>query len=176
MSSRPASGAPLSANNPLAGGAAPGLHGASEESENQPGAIFDSVTQGFAVLDREWRVTSVNSAWETLTGKTRVELLGQIIWEVFPELAGTIYETEYRRADLEETSISVEGNDLATNRWLSVTAYPSGDGGLALCARDFTDQKKFAEALLASEERFRSYFEQGLIGMAITSPTKGRVE
>jgi PAS domain S-box-containing protein len=33
-----------------------------------------------------------------------------------------------------------------------------------------------AQALRASEERFRSYFELGLIGMTITSPTKGWVE
>jgi PAS domain S-box-containing protein len=32
------------------------------------------------------------------------------------------------------------------------------------------------KALAASEERFRRYFELGLIGMAITSPTKGCVE
>ncbi|MEA3210297.1 MAG: hypothetical protein QOE70_3354 [Chthoniobacter sp.] len=32
------------------------------------------------------------------------------------------------------------------------------------------------EALRASEERFRSYFELGLIGMAITSPAKGWIE
>jgi PAS domain S-box-containing protein len=47
---------------------------------------------------------------------------------------------------------------------------------VALYARDITERKKFDEALLASEERFRSYFELGLIGMAITSPTKGCVE
>jgi PAS domain S-box-containing protein len=33
-----------------------------------------------------------------------------------------------------------------------------------------------AQALRASEERFRSYFELGLIGTAISSPTKGWVE
>ncbi|MEA3212738.1 MAG: hypothetical protein QOE70_5795 [Chthoniobacter sp.] len=32
------------------------------------------------------------------------------------------------------------------------------------------------KALRASEERFRSYFELGLIGMAVTSPTKGCIE
>jgi PAS domain S-box-containing protein len=38
-------------------------------------------------------------------------------------------------------------------------------------------QRKLAEdARRESEERFRSYFELGLIGMAITSPTKGIIE
>src|SRR5258708_36079991 len=41
---------------------------------------------------------------------------------------------------------------------------------------DTTELKKAEEALRQSETRFRSYFELGLIGMAITSPTKGIIE
>jgi len=38
---------------------------------------------------------------------------------------------------------------------------------------EIIQRKRAEQALHASEERFRSYFELGLIGMAMTSPTKG---
>src|SRR5712671_1699605 len=38
------------------------------------------------------------------------------------------------------------------------------------------DPVNFAEQAAAGEERFRRYFDLGLIGMAITSPTKGCLE
>lgn len=38
---------------------------------------------------------------------------------------------------------------------------------------DVTERREAEEKLIESEKRFRSYFELGLIGMAITSPTKG---
>ena len=180
MSSGPPPGASSSAGEYLAGREAlhveRGLRKGIEEGEKRTSAILESITDGLAAMDRDWRFTYVNSAWESLSGKTRQELLGHTIWELFPEVTGTILDREYRRAVAENISVSVEGYYSATRRWLSVGVYPSGDGGLALYTRDITERKKFEEALLASEERFRGYFELGLIGMAITSPTKGRVE
>jgi PAS domain S-box-containing protein len=42
--------------------------------------------------------------------------------------------------------------------------------------REAKVRRRAEKELLESEERFRSYFELGLIGMAITSPTKGMLE
>jgi PAS domain S-box-containing protein len=42
--------------------------------------------------------------------------------------------------------------------------------------RDISERKRQEEALRLSQSRFRSYFELGLVGMAITSPDKGWLE
>src|SRR6202166_1454582 len=53
------------------------------EAEKRTSAILESITDGLAVLDRDWRFTYVNSAWESLSGKTRQELLGHTSGKFF---------------------------------------------------------------------------------------------
>ncbi len=55
----------------------------------------------------------------------------------------------------------------------------SADGrvrGSLTAGSDITSLKKAEEALRASEEQLRSYFELGLVGMAIASPDKGLID
>ena len=82
------------------------------------------------------------------------------------EAGSLTFETHHRRRDgtlvpVEVTAVYLEYDGVA---------YDVG------FARDITERKRADEALAASEKRFRGYFEQSLIGAAVTSPGKGFVD
>src|ERR1700693_2297728 len=137
--------------------------------------ILESLTDGFLELDRDWRCVYVNAALARHLGKRREELVGRNCWEAYPESIGSIFERECRRSVAEGVPVMFEDFWVPAGRWVAVSAYPS-DSGLIIFSRDVTEHKHAEQALRAREERFRSYFELGLIGMAITSPEKGCIE
>jgi len=97
-------------------------------------------------------------------------------WEAYPEAVGSVFERKYRRAVAEGAAATFEDYWTPSDRWVSVSAYPLEDRGLAIYSRGITQHKRVEQALPASEERFRRYFELGLIRMAITSTEKGCIE
>ena len=52
----------------------------------------------FFHLDSQWRFGYVNAEAERLLGRTRNELSGGSIWELFPAAVGSDFETHYRGA------------------------------------------------------------------------------
>lgn len=60
--------------------------------------------------------------------------------------------------------------------WLLFTGRDLGDGTIVEFGVFIDNLKEAEEALRESEERFRSYFELGLIGMAISSPARDVLE
>jgi PAS domain-containing protein len=46
--------------------------------------ILDIVPEAYVRLDSEFRYTFVNHAADRLLGKDRAELLGNVLWEVYP--------------------------------------------------------------------------------------------
>ncbi len=115
--------------------------------------ILDSITDASFTLDREWRVVRVNDQARRLMTKTRDQILGRNFWEVFPKLAGSTFDREYRRAVAEGVPVSFEVFYAPLDAWLEVRAYPSPDG-LSVFYQDVTARKR------AEEERERLLAEQ----------------
>jgi len=105
---------------------------------------LESITDGFFTLDSEWRFRFLNSKAQRLLKKEKALLLGNSIWDVFPEVVGTDLEKEFRQASTSQTTSDFEFLHPAFAAWFEVRVYPSNDG-LAVYFRDVTRRRKNRE-------------------------------
>ncbi len=94
--------------------------------------------------------TYVNPQTERYFDRTRAEMLGQVVWELFPALAGTIFEEQYRKAMTERQAVHFEALSPVTHQWVEVHAYPSVDG-LSVYFHTITERKMIEAALRERE-------------------------
>ena len=69
---------------------------------------LDQIDDIFYTLDDDWRFTYCNLQVERVTGRLRADLIGKVIWDEFPQTAGSILEREYRRAVAERVTVEFE--------------------------------------------------------------------
>ncbi|WP_175429601.1 PAS domain-containing protein [Azospirillum argentinense] len=113
-------------------------------------AVLGSITDGVFEVDRHWRITFMNERARTLIAGGR-NLIGQDLWDVFPEVAASAFGENYRRAMQDQTPVEFEEYCTAFESWFAVRAFPSPDG-LAVFFQD-TTARKWGEAALVSANR-----------------------
>ena len=113
-----------------------------------------SISDGLCTIDRRWRFTFVNREAERQLSRTSETLIGRDIWEEYPQMLGTVFETSYRQAMATQQMVEFEAWFEPLASWFSVRAYPS-DEGLAVYFHNVTQQRQAREAARISEERFR---------------------
>jgi diguanylate cyclase (GGDEF)-like protein/PAS domain S-box-containing protein len=109
--------------------------------------VLESISDGCFSLDRDWRFTYVNSKGATWLDQTPAELLGKVIWDVFPDaIGGPFYQTYVRAVERQEAG-SCESYYAPLQIWLEARAYPSKDG-LTVFYANITERKEAEERLM----------------------------
>jgi PAS domain S-box-containing protein len=130
-----------------------------ESARAQVEAILQSITDGFEVLDAEWRFTYLNATARRRIGSLSMapeELIGKCIWDIFPESRGSNLEREYRRAITERVPVHFKYFHPIERRWYAIRAYPVEEGGLSVYFQDITEHRQAEEELELSRKRYAS--------------------
>ncbi|MBB3221898.1 hybrid sensor histidine kinase/response regulator [Pseudoduganella umbonata] len=118
--------------------------------------VFDNMTEGFGLVDKDWTVVYMNPAGLRITRRAAEEVIGRNHWQVWPELAGTVVGDLFEQVIRTRKPGVVEAPHTMPDmerRWIESRVYPSLDGGLAFFFRDITERKAAQEKLEAADRR-----------------------
>jgi PAS domain S-box-containing protein len=108
--------------------------------------LLDSIRDGFVRFDRAWRFTYANDQALELLGRSRDELLGNCVWDVFPGFCGSEFERRFLDAAGRQVYVQFETIYSPANRWYSLHVYP-GAGGVSVHVSDVTERRQMEERL-----------------------------
>ena len=104
--------------------------------------ILESITDVFYSLDREWRFTDVNKQAELKLGRSRDELIGQVIWDVFPSAVASPLFSNFQKAIQKNIPVHFElVSSMVPGTWFEAHVYPS-QSGISVYLRDITERKE----------------------------------
>ncbi|MBD8529804.1 MULTISPECIES: PAS domain-containing protein [unclassified Massilia] len=118
--------------------------------------IFDSMAEGFAVLDRDWTIVRMNAEGLRLTQTSASQVIGRSHWDVFPHLKNSESESIYRRVMATGKTEIIETLHVmpdGTEMWSEVRTHRSLDGGIAFFFRDVTERRLAQEQLKTADRR-----------------------
>ena len=106
--------------------------------------VVEQITDGFVMLDVDDRYVYVNRHGERMLNKSRKELLGQQMWEVFPDSVGSHFFEILKSA--REAGEPAVCRDFVRSHgiWLETNIFPTIDG-TALFFRDVTAVQQAAD-------------------------------
>lgn len=139
--------------------------------------LFEASPDALLLTDHQGLIIRANQRVETTFGYTREELLGQPVEILVPEKVRHLHRT-HRKEYYARPSTRSMGQQLELHGRrkdgsefpVEIALSPIKSGGqvqVLAVVRDITERKHAQDALRESEERFRSVFEQGPIGITL---------
>ena len=122
------------------------------------GTIIESMSEGFLLLDSDFKIIEVNAEALRLDGRSRDELIGKTHWEAFPGTEKRLGEL-YKRAMRDKCEVALEHRYVwadGHHAWLEMRAFPIEGAGFAVFFRDVTERHENDQRRAQSEARFRA--------------------
>ncbi|WP_410764531.1 PAS domain-containing protein [Haloferax sp. DFSO60] len=111
-----------------------------EAEYDEKNRVLDRVSDMVWGVDNDWQFAFANEAALAFAGRSREDLIGEVIWDVFPEARESEFSAMAKRAmETRESAESLELS-LVDGLWFETRAYPS-ESGITFYVRNVTEQK-----------------------------------
>jgi PAS domain S-box-containing protein len=130
-------------------------------SEARLRGVLDGMAEGFVLMDRDFRILTINAEGLRQDGRRPEEIIGRTHWDVFPGSEENAFGQLYKKAFAENVPVATEhGYTWPDGRvtWLDMRAYPTPDG-LAIFWRDATGRKSAEKELAEKAAEFEALAE-----------------
>jgi hypothetical protein len=116
------------------------------QSANDRTVVLESLPMAFYSLDAEWRFSYVNPAAEGLIGNRASDVVGRVVWDLYPAAVGTIIEQTYRESVSTGEAAAFEAYyPEPLNAWFEIHCQPVAEG-LFVYFLDITDRRAASAA------------------------------
>jgi signal transduction histidine kinase/PAS domain-containing protein len=124
-------------------------HDATLRAEEYLRGVMRNIADPLVVYDADWRCQFANESAVTVfrSGGLTASFVGKVLWDVFPDLVGTNFEQQLRRAAAAREPVVFTEHRAATASWAEVRCSPLTDGGVVVLWRNITAQRQAEEAL-----------------------------
>ncbi len=130
--------------------------------------MFSRISDAFLALDETFRVTHVNDRAETLLQRSEDELLGERLWDMYPDMDESDETWDSLRAAMDtQTTQNVEFHSPGDD-WFDVTVYPS-ESGVSVYFHDVTERKEREQEL----RRRTQAIEEAPLGITLADVSSG---
>lgn len=113
--------------------------------------IFERITDAFVAVDNNFNFTYVNSKAASMLQREPNDLLGNNMWDEFPEGLATGFRGAYERAFRQQIPVVHEEHYKPLGIWIQIRVFPSADG-LSIYFHDVTERR-------TAEDRIRQLNE-----------------
>lgn len=111
--------------------------------------IIEGFGDPMVVHDSEWRFQYINeSATKIFQGSRHHlpnSLIGQNLWELYPDIVNHPFGVNMRRAATERVPVSFEAYYPETGQWTELRCYPLSNGGVVTLWKNVTERRRAAE-------------------------------
>lgn len=125
---------------------------------NEKETVLSRISDSIVSVDNEWRYTFLNDAALATHPAGRQETLGKVIWDVHPEMEGTVFWDKYHEAMETGKVVEIESYYPPMSTWFFAKVYPS-PSGLTIFYKDITERKKGEEEIIHSKSKQQAVLE-----------------